>query len=74
MSEILPEIEAEPLDLVTDVPQLLPDFETDPEVDFENVTGRPASEFPAGTFLPGNTARYMDILQEVDRLVEAEIV
>lgn len=74
VSEILPEIEAEPLDLVTDVPQLLPDFETDPEVDFENVTGRPAIEFPAGTFLPGNTAGPMDILQDVDRLMEAEVV
>lgn len=74
VSEILPEVEAEPLVMVTDVPQLLPDFETDPEVDFENVTGKPASEFPAGTFLEGNTVGPMDILQEIDRLVEAEIV
>lgn len=74
VSGILPEVEIEPLEIVTQVPQLLPEFDAEPEVEFETITGEPAEDFPAGTFLSGGVAGPINAELEVSRLVEAEVV
>lgn len=73
VSGILPDVEIEPLEVVTQVPQLLPEFNAQPELEFETITGEPAADFPAGTFLQGGMAGPLDADLEVERLVEAEV-
>lgn len=74
VSAILPDVTIEPLEVASEVPQLLPEIDAEPEVEFETITGQSPADFPAGVPLSGGTAGPIDSDLEIARLVEAEVV